>query len=231
MTLSGSLVNEASINSDGDAFFEIFSRKPYLTVDMSPLNIRRVDLIDGDWGSVGLVLMWNYFYGGIDVVAKEVVETIDGEKKLVCFKVVDGNTKGLVHLVTWTLTYEKLNENIEDPNGLMEFCLNVTKDIDIYHIFIIFSGLHLAYFTFYPILYFHRVLSCFVLIADHMKIETYIVADQKVVGLDIKLDGPLWTFGIIWAFEDAVMMMIVTFWLIFGPKMGVHGLFTNVGRR
>ncbi|KAL4580556.1 hypothetical protein LXL04_016755 [Taraxacum kok-saghyz] len=51
-----------------------------------------------------------------------------------------------------------------------------------------------------------------------------IVADQKVVGPDIKLDGPLWTFGIIWAFEDAMMMMIVKFWVIFGPKMGVHGL-------
>ena len=80
-------------------------------------------------------------------MAKEVVETIDVEKKLVCFKVVDGtlmelyknfsltvqvDTKELLHLVTWTLTYEKLNENIEDPNGLIEFCLNVTKDIDIY---------------------------------------------------------------------------------------------------
>ena len=66
--------------------------------------------------------------------------------------------------------------------------------------------------------------------ADHMKIETYIVADQKVVGPDIKLDGLLRAFGIIWAFEDAMMMMIVL-WVIFGPKMGVHGLFTNVGRR
>ena len=63
MTLSGALAKEASINSDGDAFFEIFSRKPYLTADMSPLNIRRVDLIDGDWGSVGSIIMWNYFYG------------------------------------------------------------------------------------------------------------------------------------------------------------------------
>ena len=57
------------------------------------------------------------------------------------------------------------------------------------------------------------------------------IADQKVVGPDIKIDGLLWAFGIIWAFEDAMMMMIVTFWVVFGPKMGVYGLFTNVGRR
>ncbi|KAL4584399.1 hypothetical protein LXL04_008999 [Taraxacum kok-saghyz] len=55
------------------------------------------------------------------------------------------------------------------------------------------------------------------------RLRRSIVADQKVVGPDIKLDGLLWAFGIIWAFEDAMMMMIVTFWVVFGPKMGVYG--------
>ena len=97
-----------------------------------------------------------------------------------------------------------------------------------FSVFIIFSALHLAYFTFYPILCFHGGVVLFLcLLLIIWRLGRSIIADQKVVGPDIKLDGSLWTFGIIWAFEDA-MMMIATFWVIFGPKMGIHGLFTNI---
>ncbi|KAL4586718.1 hypothetical protein LXL04_011361 [Taraxacum kok-saghyz] len=67
------------------------------------------------------------------------------EKKLVCYKVIEGtllelyksfvfiiqvDIKGPKHLVIWNLIYEKRNENVHDPNALMEFCLNFSKDID-----------------------------------------------------------------------------------------------------
>ncbi|KAL4586708.1 hypothetical protein LXL04_011350 [Taraxacum kok-saghyz] len=56
---------EASINSDGDAFLEIISYKPYLILEMSPLKYRGVDLVAGDWGSVGSVIIFNYYYGNV----------------------------------------------------------------------------------------------------------------------------------------------------------------------
>ncbi|TJW23203.1 hypothetical protein E7L52_22440, partial [Bacillus paralicheniformis] len=117
--------------------------------EMSPGNIQGVDLHDGEWGTVGSVIFWNYFHDGKAKVAKEVIEAIDEEKKSVCFKVVEGDllelyksffltvhvdTKGEENLVTWTLTYEKVNETVEDPNTLMEFCLKVTKDIETHHL-------------------------------------------------------------------------------------------------
>uniref|UniRef100_A0A3Q7FZ69 Bet v I/Major latex protein domain-containing protein n=1 Tax=Solanum lycopersicum TaxID=4081 RepID=A0A3Q7FZ69_SOLLC len=86
---------------------------------------------------------------GKEKVAKEVIEEIDEEKKLVKFKVIGGDileaynsfyltvhveTKGEDNLVTWILEYEKKNCNVPDPHTLMEFCLNVTKDIETHHL-------------------------------------------------------------------------------------------------
>lgn len=80
---------------------------------------------------------------------REVIEEIDEENKSVCKKVIEGDVmkffksisikvhvdkKGEDNLVTWTFTYEKLNENVEDPNTLMEVCVNVTKDIETHHL-------------------------------------------------------------------------------------------------
>ncbi|KAK9063683.1 hypothetical protein SSX86_017554 [Deinandra increscens subsp. villosa] len=149
MSLSGTLVKQVTILSDGDVFHEIFRYRPHHICDMSPGNIKGVDLHDGEWGTVGSVIVWDFIHDGKSKVAKEVIEAIDEEKKLVCFKVIGGDileayktflitvhveTHGEENVVTWTFHYEKLNENIDDPDSLMEFCLNVTKDIETHHL-------------------------------------------------------------------------------------------------
>ncbi|KJU81219.1 hypothetical protein N619_00260, partial [Ectopseudomonas oleovorans] len=90
-----------------------------------------------------------YVHDGKEKIAKDIIEAIDEEKKSVTFKVVEGDlmelyktfkaivhvdTKGENNLVTWTFDYEKMNEDVPDPNTLMEFCLNLTKDIETYHL-------------------------------------------------------------------------------------------------
>jgi hypothetical protein len=32
--------------------------------------------------------------------------------------------------VKWTIEYEKINENIDPPNGYMDYLSNVTRDVD-----------------------------------------------------------------------------------------------------
>ncbi|GKE12277.1 kirola-like protein [Tanacetum coccineum] len=94
----------------------------------------------------------DFFPYGKAKVAKEVIEAIDEAKRSVCFKgfIVSGgdileaykdflitvhvDTHGEENLVTWTFHYEKLNENIPEPDGLMEFVLTVTKDIETHHL-------------------------------------------------------------------------------------------------
>ena len=89
------------------------------------------------------------FAGGKEIFVKEVIEEIDDEKKLIKKKVIEGDlleyyksfygtiqveTKGENNLVTWILEYEKKNVNVPDPHTLVELLLNVTKDIENYHI-------------------------------------------------------------------------------------------------
>ncbi|KAL0424629.1 UNVERIFIED_CONTAM: Kirola [Sesamum radiatum] len=149
MALSGKLVSQIDIKCDGDVFHEIFRERPHHISGMSPDKIQNCDLHDGQWGTVGSVIYWNYTHDGKERVAKEIIEAIDEEKKSVTFKVIEGDlmelyktikltvhvdTTGDDNLVTWTIEYEKLNEDVPDPNTLMEFCLHVTKDIERHHV-------------------------------------------------------------------------------------------------
>ncbi|GER37353.1 polyketide cyclase/dehydrase and lipid transportsuperfamily protein [Striga asiatica] len=78
-------------------------------------------------------------WDGKERVAKEIIEAIDEEKKSVTFKVIGGDLMELyksfkltvhvdangnnMNMVTWTLDYEKKNENVPNPHSLMDFCL------------------------------------------------------------------------------------------------------------
>ncbi|CAL5338928.1 unnamed protein product [Camellia sinensis] len=149
MGLTGKLVRQVEIKSDGDVFHELFRDKPHHISTMSPANIHGVDLHEGDWGHVGSVISWNYTRDGKKKVGKEVVEAIDEENKSVTFRVIEGDltelykafkvtvhvdTKGENNLVTWTFEYEKKSENVEDPNAWMDLIINVTKDIETHHL-------------------------------------------------------------------------------------------------
>ncbi|CAL5338925.1 unnamed protein product [Camellia sinensis] len=149
MGLTGKLVRQVEIMSDGDVFHELFRDKPHHISTMSAGNIHGVDLHEGDWGHVGSVISWNYTHDGKKKVGKEVVEAIDEENKSVTFKVIEGDltelykafkvtvhvdTKGENNLVTWTFEYEKKSENVEDPNTWMDLIINVTKDIETHHL-------------------------------------------------------------------------------------------------
>ncbi|KAA8529039.1 hypothetical protein F0562_033473 [Nyssa sinensis] len=149
MGLTGKLVRQTEIKSDGDVFHEIFKSKPHHISKMSPDKIQGVDLHEGDWGTVGSVILWNYTHDGKEKIVKERIEAIDEENKSVTFKVIEGDltelyktfiatvhvdTKGQTNIVTWTFEYEKVNEDVEDPNTLMDFAINVTKDIETHHL-------------------------------------------------------------------------------------------------
>ena len=149
MGLSGKLVSSICIKSDGDVFHELFREKPHHISGICPEKIQNCDLHEGEWGKVGSVIFWNYFHDGKERVAKEIIEAIDEENKSVTFKVIEGDlmeqykslklivhvdTKGEDNLVTWTLDYEKLNEEVAEPHTLMDFCLHVTKDIETHHL-------------------------------------------------------------------------------------------------
>ncbi|KAL8035007.1 hypothetical protein ABFX02_12G068900 [Erythranthe guttata] len=63
MVLSGKLVSQIDIKSDGDVFHEIFRERPHHISDMSPAHIQNCDLHDGEWGTVGSIIYFNYTHG------------------------------------------------------------------------------------------------------------------------------------------------------------------------
>ncbi|MCD7446138.1 hypothetical protein HAX54_041523 [Datura stramonium] len=149
MSLEGKLVSEINIKCDGDVFHEIFRDRPHHISSMCPDKVQNVSIHEGEWGTVGSINFWNYTHDGKEKVARHLVEAIDEKKKMVKVKVVEGDIleeyksffftvyverKGEENLVTWIMEYEKKNVSVPDPHTLMELCLNMTKDIETYHI-------------------------------------------------------------------------------------------------
>ncbi|KAK1380608.1 Kirola [Heracleum sosnowskyi] len=147
--MAGKLVSQTKLKSSaGDAFHDLFRHKPHHISNISPQSIQNCDLHDGEWGSEGSIISWNYVHDGKDKFAKDVIENLDEEKKSITFRVIEGdlletykNFKAVCHvdkegedsLVTWTFEYEKLHENVDDPHTLMDFIVGVTKDIESHH--------------------------------------------------------------------------------------------------
>lgn len=80
--------------------------------------------------------------------AKQVIQSIDEEKKLIQFKMLEGDIMELykefvitnhvetmndIDLVTWTLEYEMFNEDVEHPISLLAYFIELTKDIESHH--------------------------------------------------------------------------------------------------
>jgi len=145
MGLSGKLDAQVEIKSHGHLFHDLFKRKPHHISKICPKHVQSCELIQGEWGTVGSVVCWKYFHEGKERVAKEVIESVDEEKKSIRFKVIEGDLLnsykyfvctmhveklGEKHLVTWSLEYEKLHEDIPHPTNVVELVLSVTKEIE-----------------------------------------------------------------------------------------------------
>ncbi len=149
LSLTGKRVAQIDIKSDADVFHELWKHKPHQIKDLSPEIIQACNLHDGEFGRVGTVISWHYFHDGKNRVAKEIITDINEEKKLISFKLIEGDlmelyksmlstvhveTNGDDNLVTWTVEYEKLHDGVHDPDTLMEMLINLTKDIEASHL-------------------------------------------------------------------------------------------------
>ncbi|MGD7428494.1 MLP family protein, partial [Ralstonia pseudosolanacearum] len=132
----------------GDVFHELFRHKPHDLSTISPGIVQGCDLHEGELGHVGAVICWNFTHDGKEKKAKEVIQAIDEEKKLIQFKMIEGDvmelykdfvitihveTNGGIDLVTCTFEYEMLNEDVEHPISLLSLFIDLTKDIETHH--------------------------------------------------------------------------------------------------
>ncbi|KAI3825118.1 hypothetical protein L1987_06594 [Smallanthus sonchifolius] len=149
MALSGKRVFQVEIKSKGDIFHNLWKSNPHQIPSLTPTTIQNCQTHDGEVGTVGSVLLWNYFYDGKDCVAKTLIKDINDDKKSITFEVLEGDllkqyktfvsnvqvdNHGSNNVVTWTVEYEKLSPSVLDPDTLMEFCKKVAKDIETHHL-------------------------------------------------------------------------------------------------
>ncbi|KAL5553450.1 hypothetical protein UlMin_040851 [Ulmus minor] len=145
--LIGKLETDVEIKASATKFHDIFMKRPHHISNASSHRIQGCELHEGEWGTVGSVIYWNYHHDGKPSVAKEVVEAVDEEKNLITFKVIEGDlmdhynsfkltiqatpkSEGEGCVVHWILEYEKKHGEIVDPHTLLEFVAEVSKDLE-----------------------------------------------------------------------------------------------------
>ncbi|CAF2139341.1 unnamed protein product [Brassica rapa] len=147
-SLVGKLETEVEIKASAGKFHHMFAGRPHHVSKASPGNIQGCDLHEGDWGKVGSIVYWNYVHGNVlSSVAKERIEAVEPEKNLITFRVIEGDLMkeyksflltiqvtpkhgGPGSIVHWHLEYEKISEEVAHPETLLQFCVEVSKEID-----------------------------------------------------------------------------------------------------
>ncbi|XP_019160363.1 PREDICTED: kirola-like [Ipomoea nil] len=145
MGLKGKLLRQIEISFHGDVFHEIYRDRPHHVPSMCPIVVG----VEGQWGTVGSIIIWKFTHDGETKTASEVIESIDDEKKMMKFRVIGGDdvleyyksfiityqvdTNSDGNFVSWSIEYEKLKEEIPEPLTYLELLLNITKDIDNHH--------------------------------------------------------------------------------------------------
>ncbi|EYU32958.1 hypothetical protein ABFS82_11G051100 [Erythranthe guttata] len=149
MGLTGKLIAAIEFKAGGDVFHELIRHNPHQLSNITPGNIQGCDLHEGEFGHVGSIINWRYTHDGKEKTAKQVVQTIDEEQKLVQFKTFEGDlmelyktflvtchveTKNEIDMVTWTFEYEMLNDDVvEHPITPLSVAIDITKAIETHH--------------------------------------------------------------------------------------------------
>ncbi|KAL8161221.1 hypothetical protein V2J09_012710 [Rumex salicifolius] len=144
MGLKGKLTAESEVSTHGHHFHEFFAKKPHHISQISPTHIQGCELHEGEFGKAGSVIYWNYTIDGKACVAKEVIEKVDEENKMITFRVIEGDllkdySTFVIHLhstdkeVKWVLEYEKIHEDVPHPIKELDFLFNISKHVDDHH--------------------------------------------------------------------------------------------------
>ncbi|KAL1346399.1 hypothetical protein HN51_020069 [Arachis hypogaea] len=147
MALTGKLSTESAIQSPASKFFDLLAKKLHHVQNVCE-RVHAGKLHEGDdWHSVGgSVKHWTYVIDGKVITSKETIESIDGQNKIVVFKLFDGDidqrykTFKIIFQVIennngsgsakWTVEYEKVNDDVEAPYGYMEYFDKCRKEMD-----------------------------------------------------------------------------------------------------
>ncbi|XP_015055151.1 kirola-like [Solanum pennellii] len=144
MGLKGKLTSKLEMKCAGDLLHDHFKSNPHQTSTMSPDKVTNFTLHDGQLGKTNSVIGWKIILGGKERHFKQVVD-IDDAAKSMTFNFIEGYMNELYNSmtviltskenwITWSIMYEKLDENIPEPLDFMEFLIGLIKDLATHHV-------------------------------------------------------------------------------------------------
>lgn len=63
MTIFGKVEADVEIKAPAETFYEVFSGRPHHISNITPEKIQGCALHEGDWGTEGSVIYWDYVHG------------------------------------------------------------------------------------------------------------------------------------------------------------------------
>ncbi|KAH0736892.1 hypothetical protein KY290_035597 [Solanum tuberosum] len=108
------------MKANKDVFYDVFTNKPHHVSIMCPFHVQGCELLEGVFGTVGSKICWTYTLEGKEKISKQATLHIE--------------TKGEIDLVSWTMEYERPNENVPELINLLDFIIGMTKAVDDHHV-------------------------------------------------------------------------------------------------
>ncbi|KFK44403.1 hypothetical protein AALP_AA1G252800 [Arabis alpina] len=146
-SLVGELEVDVEIKSPAKKYYHMLTRRPQDVPKATPDNIQGCDLREGEFGKVGSIIFWNYVTDGQPKVMKERIEALDPVKNRMVARVIEGDLmkefksffvtiqatpkqRGPGSVVKCHMKYERINENVADPESLLAVFVKASKDMD-----------------------------------------------------------------------------------------------------
>ncbi|CAA7024352.1 unnamed protein product [Microthlaspi erraticum] len=138
---------DVEIKAAADKFHMFVGRSQH--VSKVTRYIQGCDLVEGEWSKVGSIVLWKLVFDGEARVSKDRIEAMDFKKNVVQWRVLEGplkkeyksilktmkaspNQGGPGSMVKWNIKYERIDEKVSHPERLLQFLVEVTKEIDRY---------------------------------------------------------------------------------------------------
>ncbi|KAI3968288.1 hypothetical protein MKW92_032347 [Papaver armeniacum] len=143
--LVGKLIAESEVNCNADKYYEMFKEHEYIPTAI-PHIYTGVKVIEGHGTTSGCVKQWNYIVEGRHEFVHTKI-THDDETRMIHYDIIDGEllkiykkfdailrakpkANGRGSIVSWTIKYEKMDEDSPVPMDYLGFFQSIIEDLN-----------------------------------------------------------------------------------------------------
>ncbi|TKY58605.1 defense response [Spatholobus suberectus] len=146
MATSGKLEAEIEVKSSADKFWGAIKDSAEIFPKVSN-DYKSIEILEGDGKAAGSVRQVTLGEGSLVKIVKEKIDFVYDENRTLVYRVIDGDLlnyfkhlkgqlsvtpKGDGSLVKWSYEYEKVSQDIPDPDIVKEFVLKTLQKVDDY---------------------------------------------------------------------------------------------------